>query len=540
MKIDVEAVNRDLSSLSKTQRLKLLTLDAPELLAVASGAIKNELVSKLQHIVIPLRTFLATNEVKHNYASNQYPAGFACTDLLHERERSFVEYVRVKEQLISSYLINLLFLMSLQAQSFQARSHPVMKQLLEFQYAFQKMTVLDKKFDKDAKALLEIYNNANSRKSAKNKYSYENAIQVAREDIVDTFSCYRSESANEHESSSENSDNGASIDDVSENTDSGDDYEAYVRNDEAAMNGGRNKNRKTQPDGSSGDSENDDIMDLGEYSEKTLSDISLVKAQRKAKKQALKKSLEAFGGVYRNDVESRRKSGIDDMLPTAESKAEKKLNVFTRNEEEDSDDASQKKRKSKFDDSADDFNPAAMAKLRDVLTSLYKPDETTSSRKRRPIPDTIDEGEAQLSEGDDQEALQIYEAFDSKKKAFLEKKREHYKPEARYGSMFDMEAADIAKGFKNKGKQSSTKEPDGAVKRAATYEMMKNKGLTPHRKKENRNPRVKKRMAYDKALVARRGQVREVNSSGVNTVSSYAGETTGIKSNISKARKIST
>ena len=47
-------------------------------------------------------------------------------------------------------------------------------------------------------------------------------------------------------------------------------------------------------------------------------------------------------------------------------------------------------------------------------------------------------------------------------------------------------------------------------KRAATWEIMKNKGLTPHRKKANRNPRVKKKEQYDKKVKARKGQVRDV------------------------------
>lgn len=44
-------------------------------------------------------------------------------------------------------------------------------------------------------------------------------------------------------------------------------------------------------------------------------------------------------------------------------------------------------------------------------------------------------------------------------------------------------------------------------KRAITYQMAKNKGLTPHRKKEQRNPRVKHRNKYRKAKIRRKGAV---------------------------------
>src|SRR5687767_12311752 len=40
--------------------------------------------------------------------------------------------------------------------------------------------------------------------------------------------------------------------------------------------------------------------------------------------------------------------------------------------------------------------------------------------------------------------------------------------------------------------------PDGS-KRQINYQILKNKGLTPHRKKEQRNPRVKHRNKYEKA-----------------------------------------
>lgn len=44
-------------------------------------------------------------------------------------------------------------------------------------------------------------------------------------------------------------------------------------------------------------------------------------------------------------------------------------------------------------------------------------------------------------------------------------------------------------------------------KRAITYQIAKNKGLMPHRKKEQRNPRVKHRNKYRKAKIRRKGAV---------------------------------
>lgn len=59
------------------------------------------------------------------------------------------------------------------------------------------------------------------------------------------------------------------------------------------------------------------------------------------------------------------------------------------------------------------------------------------------------------------------------------------------------------------GQESSDEEDEegGLEKRKITYAISKNKGLTPKRKKEQRNPRVKHREKYRKAKIRRKGQV---------------------------------
>lgn len=64
--------------------------------------------------------------------------------------------------------------------------------------------------------------------------------------------------------------------------------------------------------------------------------------------------------------------------------------------------------------------------------------------------------------------------------------------------------------------------------------MMKNKGLTGHRKKELRNPRVKYRNQYRKAKIRRKGAVREVQTE----LTRYAGEWSGINASVIKSIKI--
>ncbi|XP_060661429.1 something about silencing protein 10 [Drosophila nasuta] len=74
------------------------------------------------------------------------------------------------------------------------------------------------------------------------------------------------------------------------------------------------------------------------------------------------------------------------------------------------------------------------------------------------------------------------------------------------------------------------------ARRGITYQMAKNKGLTPHRKKELRNPRVKHRGKYRKALIRRKGAVRSVRTE----VKRYGGEVSGIKAGVTKSVKFRT
>ncbi|KAK4922359.1 something about silencing protein 10 [Elasticomyces elasticus] len=72
-------------------------------------------------------------------------------------------------------------------------------------------------------------------------------------------------------------------------------------------------------------------------------------------------------------------------------------------------------------------------------------------------------------------------------------------------------------------------------KRAITYAIAKNKGLAPRRKKEVRNPRVKKKLKYEEKM-KKLGSVRQVYKGGQGKP--YGGELTGIKSNLVKSVKL--
>ncbi|XP_074534197.1 something about silencing protein 10 isoform X2 [Halichoeres trimaculatus] len=72
------------------------------------------------------------------------------------------------------------------------------------------------------------------------------------------------------------------------------------------------------------------------------------------------------------------------------------------------------------------------------------------------------------------------------------------------------------------------------AKRGITYQMAKNKGLTPKRKKIDRNPRVKHREKFRRAKIRRKGQVREVRREETR----YSGELSGIRAGVKKSIKL--
>ncbi|KAH8679578.1 Sas10 C-terminal domain-containing protein [Tricladium varicosporioides] len=77
---------------------------------------------------------------------------------------------------------------------------------------------------------------------------------------------------------------------------------------------------------------------------------------------------------------------------------------------------------------------------------------------------------------------------------------------------------------------------DEDEKRAIGYTIQKNKGLTPHRKKDVRNPRVKKRKKYEEKK-KKLGSMKAVYKGGEER-GGYGGEKTGIKAGLVKSIKL--
>lgn len=87
--------------------------------------------------------------------------------------------------------------------------------------------------------------------------------------------------------------------------------------------------------------------------------------------------------------------------------------------------------------------------------------------------------------------------------------------------------------YNNENEDIEEDDIEGDEKRGITYKIAKNKGLTPKRSKLQRNPRVKNRVKYQKAMKRRKGAVREVRDQNTK----YGGEASGINMRVKKGVK---
>jgi len=70
-------------------------------------------------------------------------------------------------------------------------------------------------------------------------------------------------------------------------------------------------------------------------------------------------------------------------------------------------------------------------------------------------------------------------------------------------------------------------------KRAITSEIQKNRGLTPYRSKDRKNPRKRHRSRFEKYEVRRKGQMHSVHSEAPDH---YGGEPSGISKKVKSVK----
>lgn len=110
----------------------------------------------------------------------------------------------------------------------------------------------------------------------------------------------------------------------------------------------------------------------------------------------------------------------------------------------------------------------------------------------------------------------------------LVRRPKKFSEEATSSSDEDRTSQDLAVADDSTNNPPEEEEEEEIGKRGINYQIAKNKGLTPHRSKEQRNPRVKNRMKFRKAKIRRKGQIREPRKE----LQKYGGEMSGIKATV--------
>jgi U3 small nucleolar RNA-associated protein 3 len=199
-----------------------------------------------------------------------------------------------------------------------------------------------------------------------------------------------------------------------------------------------------------------------------------------------------------------------------------------------------------FGDLEEERSTSASRMLASTINTIEQRSQA-ASRKRRPAPvaetlDDLNEQDDQLAQGIkmmEEEMGQLGDDFDDD-----ENNGEDMTDPGNDGESSNFYTAvakqsKAKKSFRKSLYQAAPKFPraDGEVdgERAISRAILKNRGLSAHKAKINRNPRVKKREQYRKALIRRKGAVREVRQDEGHK---YGGESTGIKSGISRSRKL--
>jgi U3 small nucleolar RNA-associated protein 3 len=187
------------------------------------------------------------------------------------------------------------------------------------------------------------------------------------------------------------------------------------------------------------------------------------------------------------------------------------------------------------DAGSDDHAQRATRSLTSTLNTI---EQKTSTRQRRTAVSAEQIDDAQDSDGEVRAGLAMME--DELGKDF-DGDIDTYDPEDDDGGFYAKvsQKSKSHKEFKKTEYAVAPKFPrvekEIEGERALSKVILKNRGLVPHKSKINRNPRTKKRKQYRDKLIQRNGAVRTVRTEEGHK---YGGEQTGIKSGISRSRKL--
>jgi U3 small nucleolar RNA-associated protein 3 len=481
--VAVEKVSKKLTHLSKDEKLEIVMTDAPELIGLLE-----EFKDKIKEMREGVKPIIENVQAKQSMTN---------------KGLSFLE---IKHQLLLSYCINISFYLLLKSQGKPVRDHPVMVQLLEIRTLLERLRPLDSKLKYQIDKLLKAAARGSLGSDGKDPLQYKPnpGAMMAKDDDDD-------DDNNEEESSGI--------------------YHA--------------PRLSSTP------------FELEEH-EKTETDKKADKLKKRKSKSILLKELkeELSEGPREIREAGERDEEIDAMEKEQLDFEEERFIRLT---------TSKKDKQKKKRLSADSGRLETVTNLGDFgdLEDLLRADDSSSSRKEASkqkrfssLQQTLHTIQQKSTKSSSQIGGDADVPFkDQREIKIRPSKREYEPPQEPEHSRAPVEEDEFYKSVMNdaadkrQSKKSRADDLEEAThnetvedgedgdKRGANWTMMTNKGLTVQKKKINRNPRVKKREAYRKAVIRRKGQVRELRTGEADQ---YGGETTGIRSDVTRGRKMNT
>eukprot|EP00742_Colponemidia_sp_Colp-10_P005701 GILJ01006094.1.p1 GENE.GILJ01006094.1~~GILJ01006094.1.p1 ORF type:complete len:583 (-),score=152.42 GILJ01006094.1:122-1870(-) len=490
--IAVETVKKDTTKLSETDKLKIVKRDSPELLQLLQE-FKGK-IEELKSQIEPLTTRVKNNE------------------LLTAKG---VSYLEVKLHLLLTYCINLSFYLVLKAEGKSIKDHPVIGQLVHIRTILEKLRPLDQKLKYQLDKLLTmpteaVVSNGNgaSAEASADPLRFKPNVRALDSKINDSM---REDSDEVYKAPKMAAVQFEEVD-------------AATKKQQRDLDRLKRKAAKSQilrdlreelsekPEEISEKTNIHNYVDDEEEHRNRFEEENFVRVQvsRKDKKLSKRKALEATKLHSYEDF-----ADFGDLLQQEKEEDAADLNLM---------------RKKSLGQYISQIEGARKGKK--TLTGdedLPRRDRDRSTRSTR-TDDPDDDAALHFGGGgSDEDGMDM--SMDNgkakkggKRKANLDEEDDFYKDVAASKQQIKRAKQDI---YEHKpvlpGAQAET---DG--QRGVSFNIMKNKGLTRKRSKENRNARVKNKNKYAKAVVNRKGAVRPM----LDRSTAYAGETSGIKSNV--------
>jgi len=494
-KEDIEEIQRDPNLVSVEEKLTRLRNEAPELLALLSDF--KEKSSELRNTIRPVLA-----KVK---------AGELATE-------SGVDYLEVKHQLLLNYCINLTFYLYMRAKGQSVQNHPVIKQLVHLRTIMEKLQPVDKKVRYQIDKLLEKTSGLSKDDATRFGPNVDDLAADSDEDVNDDEDTkqelYRAPRMSavmydEDESKSAKEERRRE--------------KAEARLKKSAILRELHEDWTDQPlkrsaTGAAGHTGNEELeqwqRDRTKYEEENFVRLQPTKKRKKQIKAASRAmNSAAFGDLTDfGDIELLKETNNEAMATNAMRRDHQAALHRQINQLEQKRRQSRKRGATSGDADMGIVDP-------DVLEARRR---TQNDRARDLMEESYEDRftKAFNDDNDDQMLLGTVDAEDEfYKKAKATQKDLKRKRKEKYAVQPMMTAADDV--------------TDGS--RLASRMILKNRGLVPHRKRENRNPRIVRKKKYEKAKKRRKGQVRELRTGEAHQ---YGGEMSGIRTDISRSRKM--